>query len=417
MLDGISKRLFLASNLYCFTTRPNYRRKKVKRPVFVILLFVSVACCGTALRFLSWYNQPFRLKPYLDYVHSKGLYVTPPSDVLKYATENSLLVNQPAAFDTGDLRPRAYVIDADRLISDWRTPVSFRKFTRSTVYSSGVTFACQQVLLVDGSMLKLSPREFLARYSASPEKEIDEDLEGNSLEVFFMFIFFHEHGHLSVFDLTPGHEQTKLLEQAWEQGNDALANAQYGVAVARYQDALRICPAYYEALDHLARAESRRGNFSRAIELYRKSLTINPKNHVARNNIVIALVSSGQLNEALRQIDANERADSTNAENVFWLGMIRIRLGDLMGSYAAFTKARERYRIAKDDKVVHANLLRYALVITSKDISIEPEAIFQQHIDDCKEIPKTSELAEICKIGEQEFRLNALKVLSAALLL
>ncbi|HEY0460210.1 MAG TPA: tetratricopeptide repeat protein [Pyrinomonadaceae bacterium] len=385
----------------------------MKRIGLVMVLFLLVLCAGIGMRVWNWYSQPFNLKQYLDYIDKRGLYVIPPEKILKFAEEQSLLINVPAASDKNDLRRRVFVIDTERLINDWRTPTNFREFTESNIYESGAAYACQQLFIVDGSILARHPSAFTSRMTGISAEYLSKNGADLTVEEAFSFTFFHEFAHIIDFHFSLGETEQKAFDKALKLGNTALENNKWDDAVSRFQEAIEICPADYRTIDWQAVAENRRGNFDRAIELYRRSLTINSKDQISRDNLVLTLVSANRREEAFQQIEANEQANPNDPENVFWSGVLLYQSGNINNSYNAFSKARERYLSAKDERVIHANLLRYALVSEYESINVKPRFIYEQNVNDCKIIPQTSELAKgFCKTKESDFSIYAKKGLS-----
>jgi tetratricopeptide (TPR) repeat protein len=85
-------------------------------------------------------------------------------------------------------------------------------------------------------------------------------------------------------------------------------------AAREYHLALELDPKLEDALLDLAALESRRGNHTRAIELYRRYLSADPDAHPVRRDLAMALLGSGRYLQATRELQhlleaLPERAD------------------------------------------------------------------------------------------------------------
>lgn len=384
----------------------------MNRRLIVVGIFLLVAVGGRALQYWRWYYQPFELKEYLKYIHENKLYVPAPPEILKFAEKESLLVNNPPAFDKGDLRRRIYLIDAGKLLANSRTPVRFKEFTSSRVYSGGAAFSCQQLFIVDGSILFREPREFFSRMSGMPVDWIKKDFEFSIQDV-LAYVCYHEFAHIDHFDFSAGELQHEEVHRLWEEGTKAQTTEKYDIAVAKFAEIVQRCPADYKAINEQATAEMARGNNPRSIELFRQSLSLNSKNPVARNNIVHALLDTGRVDEAVKQIESNEQAEPNNPQTALARGLLWLRTGDLKASYREFTEARRRYLAAKDEKVIFMNVPRYGLAIFNEQIGVNPQLVFEEHRQDCKVVSPGTDLARYCEMEEPVFRTIALQMIEA----
>jgi tetratricopeptide (TPR) repeat protein len=71
-------------------------------------------------------------------------------------------------------------------------------------------------------------------------------------------------------------EQTRLFDEAWKSGEEAVERGQYGIALAAFEQAAQLRPDSVEALFNLGACYEQLGDPMRAIGLYRKVLAARP---------------------------------------------------------------------------------------------------------------------------------------------
>jgi tetratricopeptide (TPR) repeat protein len=377
---------------------------KQRRPTALVLF---LAAAGFAFGLQEWqrHSQAFDLNNYLNYIKVRQAYVDPPVEIEAYAQQAGLAINEMWQVSPDlAVRPRAFLIDAQRLLNDRRTPRSYKDFTRGYIYSNGMAFACQQMFIVDGSILRRSVRSFAGAMTGLSPELLSADLDTIKIETFFFFVFAHEHAHVMNFDfdLSPDGASALLA------GNTALQQGNYQSAIQEFSSVLDECPAHYIALDHKAIAARHTGQVQLAADLYRRSLSINPRNHVARQNLIMTLVTTGKAEEALERIEEGERMDSSSAEYPFWRGIIEIQLNRPQTALAALLTARERYLATGDDRVVHADLIAVG-VAQQLDIS-EFTDLLQQLRNDCAVVSSGDLFQSVCTLEDPKVLDLALQV-------
>ena len=87
-----------------------------------------------------------------------------------------------------------------------------------------------------------------------------------------------------------------------------------GEAIAQYEEALRIYPAYFEAQCNLGSALLSLGRSAEAIAAFQAAVKLAPENAAARNTLGITLYESGRIDEALDQFAALVRLDPRDAD-------------------------------------------------------------------------------------------------------
>ncbi len=157
-----------------------------------------------------------------------------------------------------------------------------------------------------------------------------------------------------------------------------MAHANLGIALGElgrvvearesFQTALRLQPAYPEALTNLANLEGRVGNTGRAVELQARAVSLQPKNAALRRAYGGALLRDDQIakaEEVFRDLVADEPTDKAAH---YGLGLALRDLGDL-------AEAEESLREASADGVVHADSALALAWMTDSISATEAEAI------------------------------------------
>jgi tetratricopeptide (TPR) repeat protein len=124
-------------------------------------------------------------------------------------------------------------------------------------------------------------------------------------------------------------------------------------ALAHYQAALRLRPAYAEGHNNLAEALDQQGRTAEAIAHYREALRLKPDYPVAHNNLGGALVEQGQLREAIAQYQEALRLRPDYAVARYNLGIAYAKSGN---PAAAIEQYREALRLRPAFAEAHYNL-------------------------------------------------------------
>ena len=107
------------------------------------------------------------------------------------------------------------------------------------------------------------------------------------------------------------------------------AQGRFQEAAAEFEKALGRKPDYPEALNGLANVEARQRHYAAAIDLYRRSLSIDSGNAVIRTNLAHALSASGQSAFAEREYRSIVASDPRATAARFGLALLLARGGSL----------------------------------------------------------------------------------------
>jgi tetratricopeptide (TPR) repeat protein len=107
------------------------------------------------------------------------------------------------------------------------------------------------------------------------------------------------------------------------------AQGRFQEAAAEFEGALARKPDYPEALNGLANVEARQRHYAAAIDLYRRSLSIDSGNAVIRTNLAHALLDSGQSAFAEREYRSVVASDPGATAARFGLALLLARGGSL----------------------------------------------------------------------------------------
>jgi tetratricopeptide (TPR) repeat protein len=99
--------------------------------------------------------------------------------------------------------------------------------------------------------------------------------------------YFHDGLRYRTDDLETHEFETNLAHTLSAQGR-------FDEAAAEFHKALERKPDYPEALNGLANVEARQKHFDAAVDLYRKSIALQPRNATIRTNLANALATSGK---------------------------------------------------------------------------------------------------------------------------
>jgi tetratricopeptide (TPR) repeat protein len=124
-------------------------------------------------------------------------------------------------------------------------------------------------------------------------------------------------------------------------------------AVAQYNEALRINPAYTAARNNLGNLLFQTGLEKEAMAQYREALRIDPSDSLTHKNLGIALFKQGHAGEATAQFLQALQSNPANESAHICLGNVLLSQGRPDDAVAQY---REAVRIDPADALAHANL-------------------------------------------------------------
>ena len=136
----------------------------------------------------------------------------------------------------------------------------------------------------------------------------------------------------------------KEMVRAYREFEDAhreIVTGRLDEAVARLTMLLESDPKNSVFLDSLAEAYRKKGNLSRAIELYKKSVAAAPSDAGGRYNLAVTLQEAGRSREALEAIEGTLARDAARPEAINVLGIALFAGGKVEQALAQFNRAAE----------------------------------------------------------------------------
>jgi arylsulfatase A-like enzyme/tetratricopeptide (TPR) repeat protein len=129
------------------------------------------------------------------------------------------------------------------------------------------------------------------------------------------------------------------LFRDFETANADLQAGRLDAAARRLEALVAADPGNAVFRGHLAQAHRRRGDFSRALPLYRRAAQDAPEDSDARYNLGVALHETGRFAEALAALDAAVRLDADRAESHNARGIVLLSLDRAADALAALDRA------------------------------------------------------------------------------
>jgi tetratricopeptide (TPR) repeat protein len=168
-------------------------------------------------------------------------------------------------------------------------------------------------------------------------------------------------------------------KQAYEKAIELEREEAYGAALALLWEASGLSPHDPEIQNRLGESLERLGALDAAVEAYRRALAERPDFAKASNNLILALVKTGNGPEAVARARARLAADPRDADRQFTLGLA-LSEQDVDASIATFTRLLEqspghvlaRYNLAL--VLRRADRLPEALTELNRALAIEPRA-------------------------------------------
>jgi len=146
--------------------------------------------------------------------------------------------------------------------------------------------------------------------------------------------------------------KNKVLNEAFNNGMQALQAKQFDAAVEQFVKASEIDPKQHVVWAHLADAyigqagvktgAEQEAAMNKGLEMYLKALELKPEEAAYHNNYALALARAKKFNEAQAELQKAAQIDPPNAGRYYYnLGALLVNSGQLEPSGEAFKKALE----------------------------------------------------------------------------
>lgn len=135
-------------------------------------------------------------------------------------------------------------------------------------------------------------------------------------------------------------------EEARQSYNDAYAlqNIERLVEAEKaYQKAVKLDPAYCDAMDNLGRLLRVRGDVAGAVVWYKRSLSVKPDNPVAHQNLAAAYSYQGDSAGAEKEYQWLIRSDPKNPEGFYGIGNLYVQMEKPDAAIKPLKRAEELY--------------------------------------------------------------------------
>jgi tetratricopeptide (TPR) repeat protein len=146
--------------------------------------------------------------------------------------------------------------------------------------------------------------------------------------------------------------KNKALNDAFNQGMEALKTKQYEAAVGAFQKAGELDPKQYVVWANLAEAyvglasnktgAEQQAALDKSVESFTKALELKPDDAATHNNFALALAKGKRFDQAKEELAKAAQLDPPNAGKYFYnLGAVLVNTGQLEPAGDAFKKAIE----------------------------------------------------------------------------
>ncbi len=131
----------------------------------------------------------------------------------------------------------------------------------------------------------------------------------------------------------------KKARKAYQSGTRAANEGKLDEAIEAYRSALSIDPNYLFALNDLGVQYMRARRYAEAVEVLRRAVAAADSSFPPHLNLAIALLGSGNVDEASREVAAALAIDASASDALFLSGVIAKRVGNTDDAISAFRKA------------------------------------------------------------------------------
>lgn len=378
----------------------------------VLLLGMCVLIVGliASWKYFNELARPFTPESYAKGMAERGLLIEPASDIQQSLRKSAMLINDLTPSGTTEMLPRIFFIDTAAAKASSRLPYSWSRFTESLETSLGTTFVCQRMIFIDAELLNDPIKKFTPPHDAErlAQPAIVSTVYPNAL---IMFVIYHEYSHLQRLDYTFSGATQQWLDQKVAGSLINITNRHWEEARAQLNSVLIACPTYVKAIDHLAILESRLDNHQLAIELYQRSLKLDPFNAVALQNLIMTLVRTHEDDQARVWIEEMRVRTPKNPESFYWEAILDIRKHRINQARTALRRSIQLYS-TQQPALAQVHLLEIGLAEPAGTSLLQ--ASLNNLSQSCSEPSERSpQLLQLCSMEPTRLRMLARQILSA----
>ena len=172
-------------------------------------------------------------------------------------------------------------------------------------------------------------------------------------------------------------EAEKYFESALKKLKDRKSDE----ALADLENALKIFPEYFLALEKIGYEFLARAKFAEAENAFAKALAVNPKSFSAKSGLGIAEYKLGKLRDAVKTLEESIVLNQSSANSFLFLGKIHRELKEFERAEANLKKAKELSKNKLADVHWELALLYYYGLDRPKDAADELELYLKANPD------------------------------------
>jgi len=363
------------------------------KPSLVVTLLLSAAVLlGLSLQAWQYLNQPFEPRRFASMVRRLGYLVPPPDDVVRIIKTRHLAVAlNDVPYENGrDALVKAYLVDANRIGNAWWLPFEWRNYTKRSLHDSGSSYACEQLILVDGGLRNV------------------EDVNGKPAN-FVGPALFHEWAHVVMLDFRFSANARRWIEVQIGNGDRLAARKDWNGARESFAKIVERCPPYYPAIDRLAAVEDLAGHPRAAVTLYRRSLLYKTDDSVAREQMMNILLRLKDYRTVLVEIERLRAGKESDPGLLYWRGVIQAKQRDFAQAIDSLNRAHDVYSVTGHPRTIDIDMLTLGLM--RQGGASLPVAHLRMLRSDCRRVnPVPEELAPFCSMSDRQLQLSADKI-------
>jgi Tfp pilus assembly protein PilF len=131
-------------------------------------------------------------------------------------------------------------------------------------------------------------------------------------------------------------EIPKAARKAFERGTDRAEKGKTDEAIKAFQEALKHCPDYFDAMNDLAVQYIKLGRYEEATDQIEQAIKLSPNSPLPHLNLGILLNEQKRYREASEALHEAIKLDFNNPLAHYHLGLASFNLSDFMGAQLEF---------------------------------------------------------------------------------
>ena len=140
--------------------------------------------------------------------------------------------------------------------------------------------------------------------------------------------------------------------QAYVKGTKFMTDSRFEEAEPYLSEAVKLDPAFTEALDHLGIVYRRQEKYEEAEKVYLQSLALNDKNTAAYKNLALVYRDMNRLEDTVKMYAKVHELDPDDPESYYGMGALLQSIGEYEKSSEYFLEAIEIYVEQKESDLV-----------------------------------------------------------------